>query len=168
IKIIEGGQIMGKCHIELSKQSIFTNLNCNTREEVLRVLSNSLLSQGFVTPNFFDGILKREKDFPTGLQTNSIGVAIPHADPKYIIHDSIALGILSKPVTFYEMANISNKVDVYIVFLLALTDATKHLRILQKIIEIIKDEQLLKQMLKQNNEELYLLISEKLLTTDCV
>lgn len=147
--------------IKITKESIVTNLACEKKEEVLKTLSELLLKQGFVKEGFYDALLAREKEFPTGLNTDLLGVAIPHTNPDLVATDSLCLAILKEPVIFNEMTNPLGEVKVKVVFLLALTDATKHLKILQRVIEIIKDKETLKELLSKNQDELNSFLNQR-------
>ncbi|KLE15680.1 PTS sugar transporter subunit IIA [Clostridium sp. C8] len=140
--------------IVVTEKSILRNKEFDRREELLKELSSLLLNQEFVKGNFYEELVKRENEFPTGLNMGSFGVAIPHTDPGVVIKDSIAVAVLENPVQFGEMTNPENKVNAKVVFLLALTDSTKHLKVLQKIIKIIQDSNLLKSLFIKDEYEM--------------
>lgn len=154
---------MNKIAVKIIPDCVKSDLKCSTKEEALKILCETLLKQKFVKDDFYNQIIKREKNFPTGLQTRTLGVAIPHTDPQYVLSDSIAVGILKNPVVFHEMTNVDKDVNVTVIFLLALTDATKHLKILSKIMEIIKDENSLKRLLNENENEICHDLNNKIL-----
>lgn len=147
--------------IKISKETIVTNLICEKKEEVLKTLSDLLLKQGYVKEGFYDSLMNREKDYPTGLNTDLLGVALPHTNPEFVVRDSLCLAILKEPVIFHEMTNPQGDVKVKVVFLLALTDATKHLKILQKVVEIIKDSKTLNELLNKNQDELNIFLNQR-------
>lgn len=151
-----------KTKININKESIVIDFECTKKEEILKHLYELLLKQDLIKSEFYEHLIKRESEFPTGLTTSVMGVAIPHTEPDHVKKDSIALAILKEPVIFKEMTNPDNEVKVRIIFLLALTDATKHLKILQRIINVIKDSSLLEEMLSKNEEELFELINQKI------
>lgn len=139
--------------IELSENLVITKMNCKSDFEALRLLSDRLFQDNYVKDCFYENVIKREKNFPTGIKTKSIGIAIPHTQPEFVNKSTISVGILDKPVVFHEMTNEKETVDVSVIFLLALTDANKHLNVLQDLVEIIKNENLLNSVLNMSERE---------------
>ncbi|CUH95400.1 hypothetical protein P22_1470 [Propionispora sp. 2/2-37] len=123
----------------LTLESIHIGMPQQDRYEVLKVLSDSLKEQGFVTDGHYDALLKREMHFPTGIPAGQFGIAIPHTDPAYVRQAAIAVGILAHPVVFYQMGAETTEVEVQMVFLLALTQANKQINMLQNITRLIRD-----------------------------
>ena len=54
----------------------------------IKLVARNLKEKGIVNDSFEEAILKREKEYPTGLQlSDGVGVAIPHTlAPKFTIH----------------------------------------------------------------------------------
>ncbi|MFE5429030.1 PTS sugar transporter subunit IIA [Peribacillus simplex] len=150
--------------IIISEESIFTDLEASNKEEALRILTNSLLEQGFIHDDFYDSLLNREQNFPTGLESFDAGIAIPHTDPKHVKQDSIAVAVLEKPITFQNMVDKSMSIDVKIIFLLGLSQSTKHLNILRQIMELIKEKGALDEISNMSKSHLYSHLVENLST----
>lgn len=66
-------------------------------------MSQQLTQQGYVTEGFTDAIIAREAVFPTGLQFEDYGVAIPHTDSDYVRETKIAIMTLKEPVPFIQI-----------------------------------------------------------------
>ena len=150
--------------IIISEKSIFTDLEASNKEEALRILSDSLLEQGFIHDDFYESLISREENFPTGLESFDTGIAIPHTDPKHVKQDSIAVAVLDKPVTFQNMVDKNCGIKVKVIFLLGLSQSTKHLNILKQIIELIKEKGALEEISKMSKTNLYSHLEEKLFT----
>ena len=112
----------------------------HTKESALKKLSTQLYTKSFVTDDFYEQILKREKNFPTGLIINGIGVAIPHTDSQFVRRSQIAFLSLTNPVEFYEMGTNSTPVEVRIVFMLALKEPHEQLTMLQNLIAMFQKQ----------------------------
>ncbi len=125
--------------VMLNEELIMLNLDVTNREEALREIGERLLNQGCVKESFIDAIIKREKDFSTGIQTKSIGVAIPHTDVQHVNKASIAIGVLDKPVVFQNMGS-DDEIEVSIIFMLAIKEPEQQLTMLQKLVNIFQDE----------------------------
>ena len=91
-------------------------------------------------------MLTRVKVFPTGLDIDGLGVAIPHTDVSHVNKAGIAIGVLKKPVTFIQMGSDDEEIGVKLVFMLAVTDPNAHIDELQRIIEIIQDKDVLEKL----------------------
>jgi len=96
-----------------------------------------------VEDDYIEALGAREAQFPTGLPISG-GVAIPHTDASHVRTDRICVATLGHPVEFHEMGGDEDSiVEVSTVFLLALSDPSRHLKILQKIVTSIQNEQFL-------------------------
>jgi len=135
------------------KEIIVTNLKAENKEEVFRVLYKKLFDNGYVKQSFLEGIINREKTFPTGLLLNSNNVAIPHTDAEHVLKSAIAVATLSKPVIFKNMANPQEDVNVNIVFMIALNESHSQVEILQKLVELIQNKKFLFDILKAGGED---------------
>lgn len=66
---------MGKILVE--KENIYLGLETVTKEEAIRFAGNKLIEAGYVTDDYVDSMLNREKMLSTYM---GHGVAIPHGD----------------------------------------------------------------------------------------
>ncbi len=132
--------------------------------EALTQLTDYLLDKGYVKNGYKEAILEREAMFPTGLSTGVINIAIPHADTRYVNQAAICVGILKKPVKFSAMDEPDHQIDVNIIIVLALKEAHGHLEMLQKVVELIKDQDNLKKIVTASDTKpVYDIISSHLL-----
>ncbi|AXE37257.1 PTS sugar transporter subunit IIA [Acidipropionibacterium virtanenii] len=109
------------------------------RGELFSLMAGALGEQGRTRESFLQGLVDREKNYPTGLPVNG-GVAIPHTDAEHVIADAISIATLSTPVGFREMAGVDDtEIPVDVVIMLALGGAGQHLAVLQEVIKAIQD-----------------------------
>lgn len=73
-------------------------------------------------------------------------MALPHTEAKYVLKESISILTLKNTIVFAGMGNPKESIPVQIVFLLAISNPEKQLRILQTIITIIQNEKMLKKI----------------------
>lgn len=106
--------------IYFDESLIFTDIDVNSREELLRTMATNLFRKGLVKESFIDAVIEREKTFATGLPTNGISVAIPHTDSEHVNKKAISVAILKEPVKFGVMGEIGAETPVQIVFMLAI------------------------------------------------
>ena len=92
------------------------------RDDAVLYLVNLLEENSFVKPSFGEAVLKREKIFPTGLNTRPVNIAIPHTDAEHVNQGAIAIGVLPTPVQFVEMGSEDTVLDVSIICVLAIQE----------------------------------------------
>ena len=147
---------------ELKESLIFTNLEAKTYEDVMRAVGQKVTAEGFAKESYVDALIDREKDFPTGLDIDGFGVAIPHTDVSHVNKAATAIAILKNPVTFVQMGTDDDYVDAKVVFVLAVDDPKGHLEQLQRIISIIQDKDVLEKLTQANEaSEIINVIKEK-------
>lgn len=141
-----------------TKSNLYDNITVShiqgdDQKKALEELATVMLEKGFVKESYIAAIYKREKVFPTGLPTNYIGVAIPHTDSIHVNETSIGVGILEKPVVFNMMGNSENKVNVEILFMLAIKEPEGQLEVLQNLIDLFQDGHTLLDIKQAKNED---------------
>ncbi|MFD2830058.1 PTS sugar transporter subunit IIA [Corticicoccus populi] len=141
--------------IMISEDAVFTNLEASDKEEALRLMSQSFEKHGNVKEGYFESILNREEKAPTGIEAYDFGIAIPHTEPEFVNHDSLGVAVLKDPVLFHNMINAKETIEVKVIFLLGLSKSTKHLNILRQIMDLIKEEGVLKKMTDMSQKELH-------------
>lgn len=123
-------------------------------KDILGQMSDAMFKEGYVNDGFHDAIIKREENFPTGLPTGEINVAIPHTDPEYVNKPAVCLGILDQPVEFHVMGMENEKVEVTILFMLAIKKKEEQLGLLQKLIATCQDQQMLEVIRSGDKEKI--------------
>ncbi|MDF2678972.1 MAG: putative IIA-like nitrogen-regulatory protein PtsN [Brevibacillus sp.] len=127
-------EYIGKDHIRIFEESV-------DQSELLNQLGGMLIQTGAVSVEYIKAVCEREKDFPTGLYTGEVNVAIPHADPgHHVMKPTIALGVVRKGVPFRNMADPTADIPVQLVFLLAPERGETQLVILEQIMNLIQDQ----------------------------
>ncbi|WP_152655831.1 PTS sugar transporter subunit IIA [Oceanobacillus sp. CFH 90083] len=139
----------------ISEDAVFTNLEASDKEEALKFMSQAFSENGYVNEGYYESILEREKHAPTGIEAYDFGIAIPHTDPKFVNNDSLGVAVLKEPVIFNSMINAKETIEVKVIFLLGLSKSTKHLNILRQIMDLIKEEGVLKKIATMSHDKLY-------------
>lgn len=127
---------------ELREDLVFTDVEAKTTDDVFEQLGGALVKAGFGKETYVQALKDREEEFPTGLDINGFGVAIPHTPVEYVNSTATCIGVLKEPVTFLEMGS-DEEVPVRLVFMLCVTDPRAHIDQLKQIILIIQDQQTL-------------------------
>ncbi len=138
---------------ELKDSLIFTGLEAGTSDDVMKQLGAAFIKEGYCKDTYVEALMKRESEFPTGLDVDGIGVAIPHTDVSHVKEPGIAIAVLKNPVTFIQMGTDDETIRVKLVFMLAVTDPSAHIDELQRIIEIIQDKAVLEKLFETTDKE---------------
>ncbi len=136
----------------LHEDLIFLNYEAENQLSLLNKFSGILYAGGYVKDSYAQAIIEREQEFPTGLNTPGIKIAMPHTYPTHVLKSAILVATLKNPVTFNEMGNSSNTVDAQLIFMLAVTDPKGHLSILSKLMSIFSDKEKLSDIYYTDNK----------------
>ncbi len=146
--------------MNLKFDHITTQVRVDSRDDAIRAAAAPLLAAGKITPDYIDAVIDRENEFPTGLPA-ALGVAIPHADPEHVLEEGISIVTLENPVIFHGMGAPEEKIEVYLLFFLAIKDGASQVEILQQIVSIIQDEMVLHKIKDaKSTEKVYNLLNE--------
>lgn len=137
---------------KLDESRIYLGLKAENTKEIFEKMGRPLIEAGFVKENYIEGLIEREEEFSTGLRT-PIGVAIPHTSADYVNETTFSVAVLDKPVQFVEMGTDDDKVDVEVVIMLTIAEAHGHIDMLQRVIAIIQDAELVKNIKNAKDEK---------------
>ncbi|AJG97238.1 MULTISPECIES: PTS sugar transporter subunit IIA [Clostridium] len=137
----------------MNSDLIALNLEVKNKEEVIQELGKRMFEKGYVKSTYIDAVLEREKTLPTGLDIGEMCVAIPHTDSKHVNESNVALAVLKNPVEFRNMIDPSKKVEVMVVFLLAINDPDSQVTLLSKLMSVFQNVELLKQIKSSSSTE---------------
>jgi PTS system galactitol-specific IIA component len=128
----------------LNNEHILIGVEAADTQDAIGKLTAVLVETDHVTPEFADDVWEREKTFPTGLPTQPLAVAIPHADPDHVNQSAVCVGVLKSPVRFSQMGTDGSTVlDVPIIFLLAIKEKEKQVEMIQQLMALIQSPELL-------------------------
>nr|WP_152802916.1 PTS sugar transporter subunit IIA [Alkalibaculum sporogenes] len=138
---------------------LFCNLSASNFSEAIIKMGNIMEKKGKIRKSYIDAVIEREKTFPTGLEVGTFGIAIPHTDRQHVNISAVAIAKLDKPLKVYSMIEPQKKIDINLMFLMAIEDPDGQVKILQKLMSIIQDTSLLKKIEMTNTkDEMYTLI----------
>lgn len=136
---------------ELKETLIFTGMEAKTYEDVMDQVGGTFIKEGYCKESYKEALKNREKEYPTGLDIDGVGVAIPHTDVSHVNKQGTAIAVLKKPVTFVQMGTDDETTQVSIVFMLAVKEPSTQVEKLQRIIEIIQDTTVLEKLKEAKN-----------------
>jgi mannitol/fructose-specific phosphotransferase system IIA component (Ntr-type) len=142
------------------KEAINPGVKATTKEAVVRELVSSLKTTGKVTEadeeNIVKAIMRREQLGSTGIGR---GVAIPHAK-----HESVgkligSIGLAPAGIPFESLDN--DPVNIFVMLLYAPERPGEHLRALEAVSRLLRDEKFCQSLLKcTTKEEIWHLLCE--------
>ena len=135
--------------------------HAENKEEALKLLADEFVRTGVAKDTFYEGLINREKEFPTGLSLNNMAVAIPHTDPEHVNRTQVGFMTLDEPVEFIEMGTEDKVIPVKMMFMLALKEAHQQLEMLTKLMDVFQNDELVEKFYNVTNyEDLYELLVE--------
>jgi PTS system galactitol-specific IIA component len=128
----------------LRPEHIMVGLEAADAQQAIQALSGLMVQSGHAGPEFAADVWEREQTFPTGLPTQPVAIAIPHADPFHVNQSAVSMGILKTPVLFGQMGTDGSvHLDAKVVFLLAIKEREKQVEMIQQLITLIQSADLL-------------------------
>lgn len=127
----------------LKDSLIFIDLDAKTTDDVFETLGGALTEQGYGKDSYVQALKDREKDYPTALDVNGFGIAIPHTAVDHVNKEGTCIAILKDTVRFVEMGSDDDPVDVKAIFMLCVKDPASHMDFLQRLIGILQDNNVL-------------------------
>ncbi len=144
----------------LDENLIFINKNFENKNIFFEFIEQQASKCGYIKNGYAEALSNREENYPTGLQLNKNGVAIPHTDTKFIKKEFISLITFETPLLFKSMEDSDKKIEVKAAFILGLKDPNSQLETLQQIVEIIQNEEVIDTIIhaKEKNEIINVLL----------
>ena len=151
--------------LEVKAENILIKLEAETKEEVIRVMVDLLVKNGYVKPEYYDILIALEEQYPTGLPTEGVQVAIPHGISEgSVIKPAVALATLAKKIKFKNMADNNEELSVGLVFLFGLPGEHELAEELNKVMSIFSEGELLSRVYASTSKDEIVEIMNKLLT----
>jgi PTS system galactitol-specific IIA component len=137
-------------------------LDISTPSQLFKNVAQDLQDKGFVKTSYLDALLKREQTYPTGLATEFMNVAIPHADPEHVNQPFIYIARNRKTVTFLQMGD-NQELDVQNFLFLGIKNPKEQTGLLARIMELLGTDSFIKKFRQvTSNEDAYQLFHGEL------
>lgn len=138
---------------ELDERLIFLNRTESSREELLEMAGEAFVENGAAKSGYPQALLRREKDFPTGLDAGVFGIAIPHTESCWVLRNTLGILAVKEPVEFIKMGTEKEKISVKLIFILAVKPGSDHIKRLKRIMAVLQDQTLLKSISEAENKK---------------
>ena len=83
------------CHSFFEPDLIFPHVHADSKEELIRHMTDRLVQKGYVTSRYYDTVMARENTTPTSIGN---GIAVPHGDQTQINETRIVIATLDAPI----------------------------------------------------------------------
>ena len=127
------------------KELMEIDLDAPDKETALKILADKLYALDYVTDDYYENVIRRERSFPTGLPT-IIPIAMCHTEMEFVKKSALAVGTLKNPVEFQEMGFPERVVNAEIIFLLALNDPKDQVAWLRKMMLVFKSKEVMEKI----------------------
>lgn len=122
------------------------------KEQAINYLGDIMVENNYIKKEYIYDVLEREVNFPTGLELQNIGIAIPHANPDNVLSSGISVLKLKDKVVFSGMEN-GNDVYVDMIFMLALNNSNDHIKMLQNLFVMFQKEEVMENLINSKTIE---------------
>lgn len=153
---------MKQFELLIDEKLVLTQLEVLNNYDAIEKLGNILYVEGYVKDTFTDAVIKREKEYPTGIQGIEFNIAIPHVDNCHVKKPGIAIGALKENVLFSRMDDPREKLDVKVIFLLAIKTPEYHLEALKEIMNLVQNAKAMNEICQcKNSKEIIKIIKRE-------
>ena len=91
----------------LTEELVFLDVEADSDEGLIRTLAAEAERLGYVKAGWADAVIRRERIYPTGLPTEVMKVAVPHAMERDQVNTPVIIvATLKRPVNFKEMGDV--------------------------------------------------------------
>lgn len=123
-----------------------------TSDALVDYAADNLAALGFIETTYQEALKEREREYPTGLQTPTFAVAIPHTDPSHIKKPFIYIIKLANSVTFGQMGTTDEFVAAKYAFFLGFDKGEDQLQLLQNLMAMFMDQETMLGLEEEVNE----------------
>ena len=132
---------------KVREELVLLDVEGGTRDEVLYQIAKVIMDKGIAKETFYDALLQRENDYPTGLPIGEINIAIPHTYPEHINEIAITIATLKKPVLFRNMGDKDEEIPISVILCLTMKKLDDNVKLLPSLMGFFADEDNLRQLL---------------------
>jgi PTS system galactitol-specific IIA component len=114
-------------------------VTARTEIEFFQIVAEQLKAIGLVNDGYLEGLIEREKAYPTGLMTQYLNIALPHSEPEFVARPFVFICRLEQAITCYQMGD-NQEMAVKDLFFLGIKDGKKQVGLLQALMTLFMDK----------------------------
>lgn len=123
----------------LKPDLVFLNVDEDDRKGLYKNIASKLLKLGYVKDSYEEALNKREDEFPTGVVSEHISIALPHANPENINKPFVCVVTTKNPIEILQMGY-NTKENANTFFFLGIQHSNDQLTLLQKFMALIQNK----------------------------
>lgn len=123
----------------LQPELVFLNIDAKDRKNLYKQIAEKLMKLGYVKDTYESALNKREDEFPTGVVSEHISIALPHANPENINKPFVAIVTTKNLIELLQMGY-NTKEETKTFFFLGIQHSDDQLTLLQKFMALIQDK----------------------------
>ena len=154
---------MGSYAELFDQKLIFWNVEAVDRADLYQKIAAKLKETGVVKESYFAALSQREEEFPTGLKTNFLPIALPHANPENVNQAFIAVVKTANDIAMKQMGT-NEDMQTKNFFFLGITAEKQDLQVklLQRFMQLMNDQKFVEDFTKlQNPHDVYQFLVER-------
>lgn len=130
--------------ITIDKDIVLIGLQADTKEAAIAEVVKKMAEHGYVEHEYYVAVIEREKDYPTGLPSEGVRTAVPHAFSDTVKKTGVGIARLVSPVIFHNMADKQEELPVELIFVMANAGGEDaHINDLQELMSVFSKKRLL-------------------------
>lgn len=126
------------------KKLVSLEENVISRNELFEAVATKLFNEGYVEKTYFDALKKREDEFPTGLETQFLSIALPHTDPEHIKKPFVFIVKNTNNLDFLQMGD-NKELSVKNFLFLGIKEPNKQVGLLARLMELFMNDSFVKE-----------------------
>lgn len=136
---------------------VFWNIHADSCTDLYQKIAHKLEDANVVETSYFKALTAREKEFPTGLNTQYLPIALPHANPENVKKAFIAVVKTTSQINMKQMGTNEDMESQYFFFLGIVKEKQDlQVKLLQRFMQLMNDESFVKSFKKLSKpEEVY-------------
>lgn len=141
---------------EMFKEELVSiNVEVDSEEQLFSYVAKRLKEGRYVKDSYLEGITKREEEFPTGLITKNLNIALPHSDPEHIREPFIYVVRINNNATVKQMGD-NQEMKVKDFFFLGIKEPSGQVGVLQSLMNLFMNDDFVKEYIEaQSQEEIF-------------
>ena len=134
-----------------SEELIYLNESYHSQNDLFNRISKDLFEKGYVHDSYQEALKQREIKYPTGLQTEVCGIAIPHTEAMHIKKQAIAVVKLDEAILFKEMVGDAD-VSIKLLFFLLVKEKESQVQVLSNLMSLFSNNQFINDLLQSESK----------------
>lgn len=123
----------------INKDFIVIDAEIVTQKESIDLAEKLFRKRNYVKDGYAKATKNREEKYPTGLQTESMAIAIPHTDPEYANQTAVGCIIPKKPIEFIAMGTPDKSLNCEIIFPIIVNQSKDQVKMLKELMKIFNN-----------------------------